>query len=341
MPKVSYQRNFTSFKNNKVDARTLRDEVYTSEQLGYGVISKSLANLSIDFSGRVVTFVFNGELTAAEELVLDNIASNHTGNPPKAEPVPIDALVDRNTNILNVVPTPVGPRWLTWITGSGDKQNAVWPDTGRGTGDRILVKLDGPGDGYANISFIEPVHVHDGQLTWGPSDSWGPDDWLDVGVLTYANQPTPAVDGYGDGYGNCNLVPTGMGFNMIVPADNDGYYNIDLGSGPDDIGTAVPSWALDEDDFGIGYWDVNQMTGKVRPADTPGKGDFNLYDIDLPQGYLMRRVSMGHRHGVLDIDVYKTEWIHPSWHFLLSVHKVTPGAGWCAGWLLTFRRNID
>lgn len=225
---------------------------------------------------------------------------------------------------MNVTPTPVGFGWLTWFTGAGD--SAV---SGRGEGQKMVVNID---DGYdygeVKISFNEPVHVHDGQIYWGADGAFDVGDTFSVGVDIHATT-AEAVDGYG----NANKVDSGLGFNLFVPANGDGYWNIDL-STADNVSPITV--------YGVqptGFWDVDEETGLVRAADTPGAGGFNLADTAMPRAYFMKNVPMGHPLRVFDIDVYKTEFVHQSWDVVLEVSKPSAGAGWVAGWMLTFRRE--
>lgn len=229
---------------------------------------------------------------------------------------------------LNVTPTPVGFGWLTWFTGAGDDPVPI-STSGRGEGQKMIVQIE---DGYdhseVKISFAEPIHIHDGQIYWGDDGAFTVDDTFSVGVDIYATK-AEAVDGYG----NANKVDTGLGFSLFVPAAGNGYWNIDLETDADV--SPIPVYGMNPN----GFWDITEETGIIRPADAPGAGSFNLADAPMPRAYFMKNMPMAHPLRVFDMDVYKTEYIHQNWDVVLEVDKPSSGAGWVAGWMLTFRRN--
>jgi len=226
---------------------------------------------------------------------------------------------------LNVVNAPMSKGWWTWFTGAGDDLNPTPPDSGRGSGTKMNLDFTGPATKDVVIDLLEPVEVHDGQLTYSPVDNWTHDDRFDFKVRMPANQVTPN----GGGTGNCNLVDTGEGYNVLVPSfGGPGGYDIDLDA-------AVPVDASD-----AGYWDVDRDTGAVTPtAKTPGTAGWHLLDMQI-EIYFMRNMPMGHPLGVLDIDAYKSEWIHNNWKLVIEVTKTSAGAGTLSAWMLWYRKNV-
>jgi hypothetical protein len=217
------------------------------------------------------------------------------------------------------VNSPIPEGNMPWYCGAGD--DAV---LGRGLGSEWNLEFTGAGEQSIESGFLEPVWLHDGQLFYSPVEQWSHSDRFDFGVVMPATVATPN----GGGTGNCNLVPTGMGFNVIVPAAGDGSHDIDLDQ-------AVPvSAGLDKN----GYWDVDVRTGAVSPAANLGAADYQLYDIEI-QAYFMRNMPMGNPLGVFDVEAYRSEWISDRWKFRMTVRRVSTTAAKCCAWVFVFREN--
>jgi hypothetical protein len=214
--------------------------------------------------------------------------------------------------------------WKTWFCGAGDATGPI--NRGGGT-DSLLTFDSGSGEvESAELQFAEPVEVHDGQGCWRPIANWDLGDKMSVSLISPAN--TVTVNGTNEG--NCNLVDLG-GYNAIVPAAGDGTHDIDLA-------TAVPL-LVDDELFPDGQWDVDKVTGDVTAPVTPTEGNCNLLDIQV-EGFLMRNIHIGHEHGVMDIDVYKVEWVHQRQKLKVEVTKNSAGTGKFAFWLLSFRKKV-
>lgn len=223
-----------------------------------------------------------------------------------------------------VVISPATKGWKTWFTGAGDNLSPV----SRGDGPKLRLNMVGGGDTQeVEIQFSEPVEVHDGGMFIRDPDAWDLDDSMDVFVTIPANDPSASP-----GTGNCNLVDSGNGFNILVPAAGDGSHSIPLGS-------ATPVMVEDEKKPD-GFWDVNRETGVVSAAAVPGKGNCNLLDVSKA-GYLVNSFPVASPTGVIDIDVYKVEWVHQNYIVTMSVTKESVGAGKVAVWLLCFRKKIE
>ena len=219
-----------------------------------------------------------------------------------------------------VVVTPSTKGWKTYFTSKGDQLTPA----ARGAGEKIRFSWDAVedrGTKIANLQFLDPVELHDAQASWYPVDNWTHDDEVMLSVVVPANVTT---DGYVNG--NCNVVSVGN-VEVIVPANNDGYEYIELSS-------AVPVPSATE----TGYWDVDYATGAVTASATPGQAKFNL--VKSEQIYrFANSLPLGNPMGVLDVDVYKVEWIHPTWILRAEVTKTSAGAGELSGWVLLFRQR--
>jgi len=295
-----------------------------------------------DFAGPIMDLITAGSVSFVQDsiiltrdqffAVLQQMTAQYTQNKSltsvMSSGIKLDALTDADGRI-NFTSTPIGFGWLTYFTGKGDNLNPTPPDTGRGTGSPFYLEIqDGYNYGEMTIQFLEPIHVHDGEVYWGP-DEFGPKDFFSIGVDVPGTPVTAA-----SGNGNCNLAPTGLGFNIIVPAPGNGAYNVDLSKARTVSPMMVPGTHPN------GYWDVTEETGIVRPADVTGAGRYNMFDAQLPRFYFIKNVGMGNPDRSFSINVYKTNYIHPSWKMVMQVTRdASHGVGWVSGYLLAFRRN--
>lgn len=298
------------FPGSQVDSGRLMLEVQASP------IATAL--LRVDTGDGVCDIWFKDVLSVSDESTLDAVVSAHSGAPlpQQVQVVRLNGPVEPDDKPIVVVsPATYGMR--TWLTGRGDSP------AGAGQGPQLRIDCDGPGEDSMEFSFIEPTEVNDGQLWWRPASAWGPDDEFDFGVRMPATAATATP-----GSGNANAVPVAAGVDMYVPAAGDGSHTIDLVA-------AVPVRAAERN----GYWDVDNVTGKVTPSVTPGQAGWNLLSATL-NALIVRGISMGHPLGVWDIDVYETEYVHQNWRLVLTVRKATQGAGTIGGWMLAFRHNV-
>jgi hypothetical protein len=212
----------------------------------------------------------------------------------------------------------------TWIVGAGDDLDNP---PGRGAGEPFLVDFAGRGTQTKEFRFSEPVEVHDGQIQWSPRENWGALDTFSLGVRC---PETQAVENSA-GKGNANKVPSGMGFNILVPAAGNGGWDVDLAK-------AVPVKLKGATNEVNGYWDVFYNTGAVSPSAIPGGARWHLID-EAVGGWMIRNVRMTHEGGWFDIDTYKNEYVHHNWVLVWEVTKATPGAGMATGFIQSFRRH--
>lgn len=208
--------------------------------------------------------------------------------------------------------------WSAWFTGAGDDPG---PPLARGKGDKIRASFTGPETKTVEISWEEPVEIQDGYAV--TTGTWSLDDTANVGVKMPA---TPVTSN--PGAGNVQLVPTGLGFNAIIPA---------AGDGSDDLtyADAVPVRNFDY----TGYWDVDLETGDVTP-NANGSGNADLYDTDIT-AYLMTSIPFAVPSGYFTIDgKYEAKWVHPKWKLVFEIDKQSLGTGEFAAFLACFRKNI-
>jgi len=241
-----------------------------------------------------------------------------------------------------VTPSPIGVGWNVYFTGCDDdadkfaiyQQNPFAP-SGRGDGRPFLVEVAGEEEDptIEEFSFVEPLHVHDGEINWGPDGYWDYKDRFSIGIRFSATEVTVTP-----GTGNCNLVSvvTGQpvlessGLEIIIPAAGDGYFSADLD-------TACPIRNTKR----TGYWTVNEDSGVITASTSPGEAMFDLYTFAPQDAWLMKNIATANYRHIMEPDVYRTELIHPSWKIIMSVTKITPGMGWLTGWFTCFRKNVQ
>jgi hypothetical protein len=130
----------------------------------------------------------------------------------------------------------------------------------------------------------------------------------------------------GGGSGNCNRVPTGLGFDVIVPSPGHGAYNVDLT-------TAVPV----PSDTQTGYWDANYETGVITASANPGHAMFNLLTTELHRSTAYK-VIFHNQTGAFALPAYGVTWVHPNWVLSCIVNKQSSSAGIISGWVRVFRK---
>lgn len=216
-----------------------------------------------------------------------------------------------------------------WLTGAGD--DVV--DQVRGGGTEIIMEFADTVRGGVpevktlDVSFMEWIQLHDGQITVTDNAQWALGDRWDWGVIMSATVVVPNATNEG----NCNVVnPQGQPGQpdsyIIVPAMGDGAFDVDL-----DEAVPVPA-------SGQGYWEFDWQTDVVAPSANPGGAGWYLLAVDAPMAYFMRRVNVPiHKAGNFDFDAYKAERIYRRWKLRLIVSKKSDGPGKLSGWIVCFR----
>jgi hypothetical protein len=296
-----------------------------SDRLSEEIRASSIP-VAFDFVGtadNVCDIWFKDALAGADIATLNGIVAAHTGEPIDGPPQVVRLLgpIDRPDDKAVVVVSPSRDGWMTWFTSRGDDTAAP---PGRGGGPALDLIFSGPGEQTQDVQFTECVEIHDGEVWYTPVANWTPDDDLSVSVVLPATVPTPNPSATG----NCNIVVTGGAYDVIVPAAGDGTHDVDLA-------TAVPVPAS-----GAGYWDCDYDTGVITASSEPGHAQYHLLTGGLEM-FFLRHIACGHPLGSFEIDVYKAEWVHPTWSLRLSVKRATAGAGRITGWVMLFRPGAE
>lgn len=323
--------NFTissDILSGKVDGDRLDEEIRKS------AITIALDGVSV--SGDSLTIEFKADLIAADETALYNdttgpaggLVGNHSGDPLE-DPLTSNGIPrvkiegpEENDGKLLVTNSPSpGKGWNTSYTSAGDDLvNKL-----RGKGDVLKVTLAAPGNDSQDIQFLEPVWLHDGELSWDPS-SFDHSDTFEVSVIIPGNTATPN----GSNTGNCNLVEIIPSSNLfiIIPAAGDGSHDVDL-----DISAPAQSQS------DTGYFDVDTSTGVITPSASPGSAAFNLYTFQI-EPFFCPQVMMGNPLGVFEVDAYQSKWISERTKIRLKVNKASAGGGTCGGHVMVYRKNV-
>lgn len=220
----------------------------------------------------------------------------HLDIPPKA--------VDGKPYVLpNIFPGEV----LLNFTGSSD---ALSPPARFG-GTLFGLEKAGVGDAEFTVDFLDGIYLAGGHIEWeGGSAGSTVKMELQAPASTVSN-PVPA------GTGNCDLVATGYGFNIIMPAAP--------GTGAKQI--AVPSPVPSTDDetnAQTGYWNYSEpWVGKgTVVAGAPGASKYNLFDAPLKLAHFCT-LHLMRDSGARDMiaPAIKPKWILPEWKLKVSIHN--------------------
>lgn len=163
-----------------------------------------------------------------------------------------------------------------------------------------------PEDKNMEWSFADWIYISKGTVAFHNA---GAGDYVAFKVYAPATTVTSNA-----GNGNCNLVDTGMGFNIIVPAAGDGSHDIDV---------PVPVPATAED----GYWEwdlPDTGLGNITAGD-PGKSQYNLYDVPLDLVRWVRKLPLlGDGREDLHPET-KARRLLPHWKLKVTLHNESLG----------------
>jgi hypothetical protein len=324
----------TAFPNGKVDSSRLTQEIRTS------AIVTALDH--IDTSDDVCDVWFKDALSSDDITILDGIVATHSGE-PLPNNVPVLITTENKTAEGTAIFAMDGPREVdhkpvmvnspategtfTWLSSRGDDLSPTPPASGRGDGAQLFLTFTGPDTKEVEIQYSEPIELHDGEVSWRPAGDWGFEDSWTFSVRLPATVATPNAGNTG----NCNLVDTGMGFNIIVPAAGDGAYDVDFNQA-----VPIPDGFNTKTSQGAGYWDVDRHWSETITPNGTDHGEFNLYDIPLEM-FFCKNMHCGNPLGIWDLDAYKAEWVSKKWKLAFKVTRATAGAGKIGGYLMIFR----
>jgi hypothetical protein len=201
--------------------------------------------------------------------------------------------------------------WPDFWADRGDDLGAVPPNRMVSMGQDMRVAASAEGDQEIVFRFCEPIQVRGGHA-WLLTP-FNKSDFASVELFTAA---TPvAVNS--EGNGNCNLVPTGAGFNIIVPAAGDGFYDLDLDA---KIGNSnVHQAAIVPAPAGDGFYDYDSDTNVISPnTNSPKDGGYNLYDQEIKLQRFLNHVRI--REEMTEFLGQEAKVVLPHWSWRVILH---------------------
>lgn len=184
-------------------------------------------------------------------------------------------------------PSTIDRKWSPYYPGADDDVAAGT----RGQNQDFCINLTGPTTHIQNFQFIDNIRITGGFVKiYGGGEG----DKVDMKLVAPA---TPVASN--PGAGNCDLIDTGAGFNIIVPANGDGSHDVDLTEAlnanlaskngePALVTKATPVLAYNYNAKQYnGYYDYDEITGAIV-ASPSVKGNCNLYDAELPLVHWLR-----------------------------------------------------
>lgn len=200
--------------------------------------------------------------------------------------------------------------------------------TERFGGDLFAAQKVGTGTTETTLDFLDGVFLAGGHIDW-VGGGWGSTVYFEL-VAPASTVKAPASPGTG----NCNLAPTGLGFNIIVPAAGNGQYDLDA---------VVPIPAFhDETNTMQGYWTYSEPwigKGTITPG-TPGASKYNLFDIPLELAHFAK-IHLGHAEGSRDLiaPAIKPKWILPEWKMKVIISNADANKTLMVSWDLLIARR--
>jgi hypothetical protein len=313
----------SAFPSGKVDPDKFTAQIRAS------AITTALDYVATDAG--ICSVWFKAALSGGEQTTLNAVVAAHDGIPDEPPPlavrefvapgVPAPVATDGKPFVLpNSFPGEV----LLNFTGCSD---ALSPAT-RFEGALFGVQQVGVGDTSQTIDLLDGVFLAGGHIDW-VGGSWGCFVYFEL-VAPASTVKAPASPGTG----NCNLVPTGLGFNIIVPAAGNGAYDLDAP-------IPIPAFT-DETNQPNGYWSYSEPwvgKGTVSPG-SPGASKYNLFDVPLELAHFAK-IHLFRSEGQRDLiaPAIKPKWILPEWKMKVSVHNAGSGTLSVAWDLLIARRK--
>jgi hypothetical protein len=198
----------------------------------------------------------------------------------------------------------------------------------RYNGDMFEAEKVGAGDTYRSFSFQDGVFLTGGLVSWANGG------YQCTATLDLYSSASTVEDPETPGTGDCNLVATGLGFNMIVPAAGDGSKN---------LVTFAPIPAEDDETSEKnGYWEYTDPwvgAGEIS-AGVPGASKFNLFDAAIKLSHFCDAHLLPESgKQELNIQNVKPKWILPQWYFYLTLHNANADKTLQMAWSLVIARR--
>jgi len=205
-----------------------------------------------------------------------------------------------------VLPNSFPGEVLLNFTGAAD---LLSPPTRFG-GALFAVEKVGAGTASLDLDFLDGLFLAGGHVDWD-GGGWG------SSVSMELHAPASTVkEPASPGTGNCNVVPTGLGFNIIVPA---------AGNGAKDLDVPIPIPANDDETNATnGQWNHSEpWIGKGVMSPMPGVGKYNLFDIPLKLATFAKlHLFLPTAQRDMIAPAIKPKWILPEWKMRVTIDNV-------------------
>lgn len=325
MPATKYSHLLTVFPQQRVALDRLALEIRQS-----GIVT---ALDFINLSAVQADIWFKDALAGGDVTLLTALVAAHSG-----EPLPDNTLLKVQQYTSEGVLAPVAADGKPYVLPNSFPGEVLLNFAGisdelspptRFGGDLFGISQVGVGTTEFIVDFLDGVFLAGGHVDWD-GGSWGSSIQMNLWApATTTKAPVVANQG------NCNKVPTGLGFNILVPAAGDGVYDLD-------VPVPIPAYE-DETNAQMGYWGYSEPwvgRGTVSPAATPVE-KYNLFDAPLELAHftvLHLFLETGQRD--LIAPAIKPKWILPEWKIKIALNNVAGNKTLRAGWdLLVARRK--
>ena len=320
---TTYTYSITNdFLNQFVNNDDLSKEIQTSA-IVTALDSISTADDNCDI-------VFKDALSTTDQDILEALVAAHAGIPLSrmAMPVQVESSPGKPVPVaadgkLFVLPNSFPGEVLLNFTGVNDKLSP--PE--RFGGELFGLQQVDAGSTSMDIDLLDGIFLAGGHVDWD-GGAWGNNVYMELHAPASTTK-APAVANQG----NCNKVPTGYGFNIIVPAAGNGQYDLD---------TVIPIPAYnDETNVQTGYWTYSEpWIGKGTVSPAAGNGKYNLYDVPLELAHFCKLhlfLPTGQRDFVAP--AIKPKWILPEWKIKVTITNTATGTMRICWDLLIARRK--
>jgi len=274
--------------------------------------------------------VFKAALSEGDETILDGLVAVHTGMSIAPKPISVElASPETSDGKPIVLPCMFPGNVYLYPTGAGDN---ITNQT-RGDGQAFKVTCTAEQDYSVDWQFIDMVYIAGGGVKWKDGEDG---DWLSMKVYAPATPVTPNAENTG----NCDLVDPGVGQAiLIVPADGDGAYDVDL-----DDAIPVPSYTETEDGTqtptGFYEWSGSDSGLGVVSVGVPQHSSYNLFAIALDLVRFVNRLQLVDSDiQDLTIPAVKPKKILPQWKWNVTAHHAAGTANFKAWWWLISART--
>jgi hypothetical protein len=186
----------------------------------------------------------------------------------------------------------------------------------------------GHGSESFTISMNDGVFLAGGHLSWEGGGLGSRVEFsLHAPASTTKAPSTP-------GAGNCNRVPTGLGFDLIVPAAGNGQFDLD-------VGIPVPV-SDDETSAQNGFWTHSEPwcgRGQLAPG-IPRQSKYGLFSVPLKLA-TFAKIPLTMESGFRDflVSSIKPKWILPEWEMRVEIFNADAQKTLTVCWDLTMARR--